>query len=112
MEHAFGSSFDAANHVLNDAVLQKVARIVWEKELMKKYRNKYVIRWAIEPTSFLNGIVVEKREDDALVSPKSNDTAVDPRVTRFKYFKYNEDTLYKRPQEDWEPNEAVSYHFN
>jgi hypothetical protein len=102
-----------ANHVLNDAILENVAQKMWAKELMAKYRNKYIIRWAVDQNSFLQSICIDKRDDDHLLTPKGKDQDVQlsKNITEFPYFKYNYDTILKRPQEEYEENEAVSNSF-
>ena len=67
---------------------------MWEKELMEKYKNKYIIKWSVNPSSFLMGIVVERREDEYLTTPKNHSGKDDSRVTSFKYFKHNNETLF------------------
>lgn len=76
---------------------------------MQKFKNKYTVKWALNPTSFLNGIVIDKKEDDNNVTPKSSNKIDDPRISKFNYFSVNKETIYKRPQENFEANEAVSY---
>lgn len=46
---------------------------MWEKELQAKYGNKYIISWALKPVSFLSAMSVEKRIDDALLTPDPKD---------------------------------------
>ena len=36
-------SFDAANHILNDTILEKIAKMMWERDVVAKYKNKYII---------------------------------------------------------------------
>lgn len=40
---------------------------MWEKELMAKHQNKYIIKWATKPISFLAAIQVEERKDDKYI---------------------------------------------
>ena len=102
-------SFDAANHVLNDQILQNIASMMWEKEIISKYKNQYIISTVTKPTSFLNALRIDRKEDDVHLTPRGKNKTTDhPNITNFGHWISNQDTLKKRPQEEFEPNEAVS----
>ena len=68
--------------------------MMWEKELIAKFRNKYIINWATNATTYLNALRVEKREDDVHLTPKGKEKAFDhPNITKFGYYNKNIDSL-------------------
>ena len=80
-------SFDAANDVLNNVILQKIATMMWEKEIISKYKSKYIINSVTKPSSFLNALRIDKKYDDVHLTPKGKGKIFDhANVTMFDHF--------------------------
>jgi hypothetical protein len=105
-------AFEAANQVLNEHILEKIAHKMWEKELMSKFKTKYIVKYTLKPDCFLTALVMEKRRDDENLSPKGKpDDFSHPNKTKFGYSHKNMDSLYQWDGTKYEENEAVSFIF-
>lgn len=104
-----GESFGASAAILNDVILENIAKEQWEKELLAKYRNRCLIdRIAKETSLMANNTTYDRREDDITLTPRGGEsTKLQGEVTKFRFYKNNPETIVH--QRIYEENEIVSW---
>jgi len=70
-EDHFKTSMQVSNHIIDDSILEKVARKAWEKELMQKFKKPFVTKWAMHHGTKMYHFRPEDRLDDDMVTPKN-----------------------------------------
>jgi hypothetical protein len=81
---------------------------MWEKELNSRFGRKYIIKWALNPASFLGALSVEERKDDKYIRSQTS------QVIHFNKSQANKDSIVTatHDQEDPDLYEGVSKHFH
>ena len=71
-DQRLNNSFDASENILEDVILEKVVKHVWEKELVSKHQVPYMVKWANQqgPTLMAADLERDKKVDDELITPR------------------------------------------
>ena len=95
-------NFVVADTVLNDVVLDRVARQMWEKELVRKFQHKYLISATRESMSKMVGHTNDVRKDDRLVTPR-RPPAKETKPTKDFWSRVSVESVLSMKQ--WQPKE-------
>lgn len=67
-------AMNVANSIIDDTVLEKVAKIEWEKEVVTKYQKSYVTTFATHTSLNMYHIKASDRVDDDNLTPRAEES--------------------------------------
>ena len=105
--HTHNASIGIVSDILDKQVVHRVARSMWEKELVTKFQKSYMNKAFQAQTVQAARIKVQhpdSRRDDGNVTPKGSHSKSHPTVTNFGYYVKNADSIL--PTAEYEENEA------
>lgn len=105
-------NFVMADTVLNDVLLDRVARKMWEKELISKFQHKYLIGATRESMAKMVGHTNDVRVDDRLVTPRAPPEKQHKRPNRDLWSRLSVESVLAMKQfkpRQYEVNEPVSF---